>query len=83
MMAKPKVSVLVQEMPAPNCLSVYCDDLQGVVADINSIEGVASVTCFAFTKFLSVVCDPRYDRAEIAQEIRDLLTSEVPEVFRD
>jgi hypothetical protein len=79
-MAKPKKSVLVQSF-VDNSIEIWCDDHIRWTEELMSIEGVSMVT--AFPDKLSLMCDPRYDQGELMQEIEELLTSEIPDVFRD
>lgn len=80
-MAKPKVKVLVKESGS-TFLEVYCDDPRQAIQDIMSIEGILDIY-YSQLGCIAVGCDPRYDRAEIAQEIKDLLTAEVPAAFME
>lgn len=77
-MAKPKQKVLVKIF-AKSSLEVWASSVN--IDEISSIEGILEVHKRTNNAF--VVCDPRYDIKEIAQEVRDLLLAEVPDVFRD
>ncbi len=77
-MAKPKQEVLV-EVFAKSSLEVWASSVN--VDEISSIEGILEVHKRTNNAF--VTCDPRYDIEEIAQEVRDLLLAEVPDVFKE
>ncbi len=79
-MAKPKVKNLVEVITC-KAIRVYCNNPSLVLEEIGRIEGVSSV--LLFDKMISALIDPRYDVGEVAQEIRDLLEQDVPEVFRE
>lgn len=79
-MAKPKQKYLV-EVYHGTWIHVHCDNPEITKHEIEQIEGVEWVD--PLNKVLSVWVDPRYDAQEVAQEIRELLSSEVPEVFNE
>jgi hypothetical protein len=76
-MAKPKQKYLVE---VRDNISVWGDIS---AEELARIEGVEQVLPFASLSKKSVWVDPRYDIEEVAQEIRELLAQEVPDVFRD
>lgn len=82
-MAKPKVKILVECDDNSRHIKVYCDNPTEAVWELKNIEGIQQVIYSLSFPCISVWCDPRYDREEIAQEIRDLLTAEVPDAFRE
>ncbi len=81
-MAKAKQEVLVESMSGDG-LNIFIDDPEIHLKDIQSIQGVSQVSLSVFSKFICAVTDPRYNKSEVAQEIRKLLTAEVPQVFRE
>lgn len=81
-MAKPKQKVLVVVLTPmnPEPIQVWIDNPGEVLQDIRSIEGV--IGCRACTDGpIRVSIDKRYDAQEIADEIEELLTSDVPAIF--
>ena len=80
-MAKPKRELIVKEIP-DNTIHIYCDNPEKVMAEIREIEGV-NIVFLTSTLPVNVKIDPRYDLGEIAEEIRELLSAEVPAVFRE
>lgn len=80
-MAKPKQANLVKVLPKDTIL-VWTDDPRSMLFDIENIEGVNYVQ-FSLRNPIGVYVDPRYDTGEVAEEIRILLASEVPEIFRE
>ena len=80
-MANPKVAHSV--ITHKRHIEVYTDDLESSVIEIGGIGGVVVVLLLASISMISVSVDPRYDIEEIAQEIRDLLAAEVPDIFRE
>ncbi len=82
-MAKPKQKVLVDIMVNLfEPIRVWIDNPGDALRDISTIEGI--VRCRVCTDGpIRIMVDPRYDTQEIAQEIRDLLAAEVPEVFKE
>ena len=80
-MAKPKQANLVKVIP-PHTVHVWTDDPRTRLFDIENIEGVNEVMLALHNPIYAFV-DPRYDIDEVAEEIRTLLASEVPESFRE
>jgi hypothetical protein len=79
-MAKPKQSVLVNVCSNHNII-VWTDHPERDIKDIAGIEGVTRATIYSGNPiFLSI--DPRYSADEIAAEIENLLTAEIPDVFK-
>ena len=81
-MAKPKQDILVQELPNRN-INIYIDNPEKEVNDIKAIEGVSDAYTILGTSPIFASVDPRYDKSEVAQEIRELLLGDVPDVFRE
>lgn len=79
-MAKPKVKVMVN-VRSNIIADVYTDNIDEAISEILSIEGVSSASVIVGR--ISVITDPRYDINEIAEEIKELLLSEVPDVFKE
>lgn len=79
-MAKPKVQVLVK-IRTSTIMDVYTNEIKKSVSDVLSIEGVLCADCIAGR--ISTIIDPRYDIQEIADEIKILLMSDVPDIFQD
>lgn len=79
-MAKPKEAVKV--IVISTFLEVYVNDAAKWFDDVMSIEGVRRVLLEGKVE-MTVFVDPRYDSDEVATEVRDLLTREVPQVFED
>lgn len=96
-MAKLKRKFLVEEHP--NCINVWTDNPASVIVEIKRIEGVNTAylaNVFVEIKRIegintarydgnpvSVYVDPRYSQKEIADEIKELLKVEVPDVFKE
>lgn len=82
-MAKQKRKVFIDVIfSSVGTLIVYCDRPREVISEVAGIEGVRD----AFVGFdgrLLVLTDPRYDVQEVITEIEELLTAEVPDVFRE
>ncbi len=86
-MAKLKREVVIEASLASTntsggILRVWCNNSERYLAEIMEIEGIASAHLNT-NDSLSVVTDPRYDQKEIADEIKSLLTSKVPDVFKE
>ncbi len=82
-MAKPKMEVLVAVIANPaEQISVWIDNAKAHLSDIASIEGVKSLRLVDAAK-VRITVDMRYDKSEVAQELRELLTAEVPSIFRE
>lgn len=81
-MAKPKVDYIVKvSIAIPEMIQVWCGNLSQAAMEIGQIEGITSVSIL-FNERIEAMTDPRYDVNEIAQEIRDLLGAEVPQLFK-
>ncbi|KKK63067.1 hypothetical protein LCGC14_2998050 [marine sediment metagenome] len=80
-MAKPKHKFLVKENEFS--ITVWTDSLVSDLAEIKTIEGTDTVLMLNGKNPISVFLDPRYDLKEIAEEIRELLTARIPDVFRE
>lgn len=78
-MAKPKIDVIVNIINL-NLLQVFCSDRDNAVREIKSIEGVISAE--HLPGCIHVYVDPRYDTREVRDEIYQLLTASVPDVFK-
>ena len=77
-MAKPKVDVLVKVF-ASHAIEVWASP-----KDTDEIKLGGGITeIFKSVNGTLIICDPRYDTEEIAQEIRDLLSAKVPDVFKE
>ncbi len=82
-MAEPKYRFLVEGKHL-NFIVVWTDNPSSDFAKIKKIEGTHIVTMFeGSSNPIHVHVDPRYDQKEVAQEIRDLLTAGVPDVFKE
>jgi hypothetical protein len=80
-MAKPKVEVIVNVVQQKN-IEIYCSNAESAVKELRDIEGVTWVASLSNT-IIIVHTDPRYDVNEIRDEIYELLTAKVPDVFKD
>ena len=80
-MAKPKVNVIVEVLPA-KIIRVWVSAPERVAPEIQAIEGTARVYVYP-DGVIHVSVDPRYDIEEVPSEIRVLLDSEVPDIFRE
>lgn len=80
-MAKPKQSVIVKTRNG-NGIDVWVDRPAKAIEAILKVEGV-SLALIPNGSNIFIWIDPRYDEEEIADEIRILLSSEVPSVFMD
>ncbi len=78
-MAKQKREILVCELLI--CINIWIDEPEKALEDINRIEGVSNAF-FSVGNVIHVYVDPRYDKADVADEIRELLASDVPDVSR-
>lgn len=80
-MANKKVDVIVKKVN-DSVIYVFCDDRARIAKELENISGISSI--HIWSDRLDVwVSDPRYDTDEVAQEIQELLTAEVPDVFRE
>lgn len=82
-MAKPKTNLVIKVSELSGYIDVWCIDTQSVIGEISRIEGVVKVYIMVHDGHLSVSTSPLYDVNEIAQEIKELLSSEVPDVFKE
>ena len=82
-MAKPKTNLIINPHHNVGLIDIWCDNPTEVLREISQIEGVVNVAYFKHGGNISAYIDPRYDIDEIAQEIKDLLSSEIPDVFKD
>jgi len=82
MMAKPKKDVIVEVLHNKS-IRVWCNNPGQVVTELKTIEGITSILYLSTFGSIHLSTDPRYDISEIAQEIEELLTAEVPDVFKD
>jgi hypothetical protein len=80
-MAKPKQETLVEEYQ--DSISVWTNEPLKEVEAISNIEGVNTALIAGGINPIYVYVDPRYSVAEIAKEIRALLTANVPDVFEE
>lgn len=82
-MAKPKIKVLVEVIKNPvEPIRIWIDNAKAHLSDIASVEGVSNIW-HDKQNSIKIMIDKRYDVDEIAQELRELLTAEVPDIFRD
>lgn len=79
-MAKPKQAHLVEECETG--ITVWTNDPEGDFKEIKRIEGVSNAIMSGDNP-ICVYVDPRYSLADIAEEIRQLLKAEIPDVFRE
>jgi hypothetical protein len=80
-MAKLKQETLVEEYQ--DSISVWTNEPLKEVETISNIEGVDTALIAGGTNPIYVYVDPRYSVAEIADEIRVLLTADVPDIFKE
>jgi hypothetical protein len=80
-MAKPKQETLVEEYQ--DSISVWTNEPLKEVEAISNIEGVNAALVTSTGNPIYVYVDPRYSAAEIADEIRALLTADVPDIFKE
>ncbi len=81
-MAKPKQDNVVRVYEEVNIVHVWTDDPERMAREIGVTEGVTKAFANA-NDFIEVYVNIRYDVEEVAEEIRILLASEVPDVFRE
>ncbi len=82
-MAKPKMKVLVEVVRNQvEPIRVWVSDAKTHLNDIASVEGITHISLYGESE-VTIMIDKRYDKDEIAQELRELLTAEVPSVFRE
>ena len=79
-MAKPKVKIKV-EIVNDTFITVWAKDAHRHIPDVESIEGVHFASSSG--RLMIIYTDPRYDVNEVAREIEQLLSAEMPEVFRE
>ena len=80
-MAKPKQATLIRAYTS-NRITVWTNEVSRVIEEISEVEGINLVVS-GNGSAIFLYTDPRYDVDEIADEIRLLLSSEVPSVFRE
>ncbi len=78
---KDKVTVVILHQNFPHFL-VWVDWAPRHTKDVENIEGVAS-TFILSENSMSVLVDPRYDTTEVAEEVKQLLLADVPDVFKE
>lgn len=81
-MAKPKKQVIINKFGigpgGSHVLQVWANDI--VVREVMEIEGISNVSIYAQSP--AVVCvDPRYDVDEVMEELEELLSAKIPDVF--
>lgn len=82
-MATKKMSVSVQVKEGQAFpIRIWVSDPEQHLADCESVEGVAMVNYLSGGPIFIIV-DPHYDVQEVAAELEELLTAEVPDVFRE
>lgn len=82
-MAKPEPSILVEIRNNPLWpIRIWLDDAKLHLTDIVSVKGVYRIFPEGETR-ISVMIDRRYKVNEVADELRELLGAEVPDVFRE
>lgn len=81
MMAKPNQDILVKELVSGS-IHVYVDNPEKEVEDIKAIEGVSNALIVSGPPIF-VRIDPRYNQNQVAQEIREFLAGEIPDIFRE
>lgn len=79
-MAKPKQTFLVEEYS--NTIAIWANNPVIDFIEIKRIEGVSTILMLDGNP-IRVCVDPRYDQKEVAEEIRELLAAEVPDVFKE
>ncbi len=80
-MAKPKVKFLVNVLPSKT-IEIWVSEPEIAFLKIRVIEGVSQVNLYP-DRAMHAFADPRYDIEEVAEEIRTLLSSEAPDIFRE
>ncbi len=78
-MANRKRDVKVELLPVSG-IHVWADTSDAIINGIKGIEGVVYVEVHSVLPMF-VSTDPRYSTTEIAEEIKQLLSSEVPKAF--
>lgn len=78
-MAKPKQETIVQEFPG-GCIHIWTSEPEKEIEAVKRIEGVTFAGLG--NGQILVTTDPRYDQKEIAEEIRELLKSPIPDIFK-
>jgi hypothetical protein len=81
-MAKPKRKTLIKVLP-PDNITVWTDEPAKELKLLASIEGVDHINLIGSGNPIYIKIDPRYDLKEVAAEITDLLTAEVPDIFKE
>lgn len=77
-MAKPQKEYHVEVMLKSKVISIWCDKRHW--NDLTIIEGIEQA--FSMNNRLDLYIDPRYSIDEIANEIEELLSAQVPDVFK-
>lgn len=83
-MAKPKKTIHIRGYDNPvvgGIIHAWCDKPQDQLNELATIEGITSIKYNG--EFIAIFTDPRYDRIEIEEEIRTLLTAEVTDIFKE
>lgn len=83
-MAKPKQAVLVNVTTNPvEPIAAWVNNSHDeAIQDILTVEGVTNCRA-SIGGPIRIMIDQRYDTQEVADEIRGLLSAEVPDVFKD
>lgn len=72
-MAKPKVKFLVK-VESDQIIKAYCDEPVWFIEEVKGMEGVKMAFIdLAPLDWVNIFIDPRYDVAEVAKEIEELL----------
>ena len=84
-MAKPKKNYQIELDILDTWFQVYAVEVKRFISDISAIEGVESCTLI-LGSWLTVCCSPLYDRADIVDEVTELLKATfepIAESFKD
>jgi 16S rRNA G966 N2-methylase RsmD len=66
----------------PGGIQIWIDNAKQYLSEVSEVEGVDSIS-LPTRNPIFVYVDPRYDKNEVANEIKILLSSNVPSVFRE
>jgi len=82
-MAKPEIEILVEVLDNPiQPIRVWISCAKLHLTDVASVEGISHIFLEGETE-ISVMIDKRYKASEVADELRELLGAEVPDIFRE
>lgn len=82
-MAKPKQKILIQVVCSlPHILRIWMDNPARYTQEVLNTAGVSSVL-EVHNDSMDIILDPRYDKDEVIKDLEKLLTSEVPDIFKE